>query len=112
VTFVIAVKAVNDPPAGTDKTITTNEDAAYTFTAADFGFSDPVERDVTTLPDFTVLLSVAVPQSPVRPSAWVHEMPGGGRVFYTGFGHAASAFQEPEVMRFIMTGIKWAAHRL
>ena len=33
--------AVNDAPAGTDKTVTTLEDTAYTFTAADFGFSDP-----------------------------------------------------------------------
>ena len=29
---------VNDAPAGTDKTITTNEDTGYTFTAADFDF--------------------------------------------------------------------------
>jgi hypothetical protein len=70
------------------------------------------KRDVTILPDFTVLLNADVPQFPERPSAWVHELPGGARVFYTAFGHAVSAFQEPEVMRFIMTGIKWAAHRL
>lgn len=68
------------------------------------------KRDVTILPDFTVLLTADV--APKRPSAWVHEMPGDGRVFYTAFGHAVSAFQEPEVMRLIMTGIKWAAHRL
>ncbi len=34
------VKSVNDEPAGTDKTITMLEDGAYTFAAADFGFSD------------------------------------------------------------------------
>ena len=70
------------------------------------------KRDVTILPDFTVLLSVAVPQAPTRPSGWVHDMPGGGRVFYTAFGHDVKAFQEPEVMRLLRTGIKWAAHRL
>ena len=32
---------VNDAPAGTDKTVTTLEDSATTFTAADFGFTDP-----------------------------------------------------------------------
>jgi hypothetical protein len=70
------------------------------------------KRDVAILPDFTVLLNADVPQAEKRPSAWVHEMPGDARVFYTAFGHAVSAFQEPEVMRLIMTGIKWAAHRL
>ncbi|MEC5387334.1 DUF4347 domain-containing protein, partial [Uliginosibacterium sp. H3] len=36
----ISVTAVNDAPTGADKTITTNEDTAYTFAASDFGFSD------------------------------------------------------------------------
>ena len=31
---------MNDAPSGTDKTVTTSEDTAYTFTVADFGFSD------------------------------------------------------------------------
>jgi hypothetical protein len=75
----------------------------YTFT-----------RDVTTLPGFTVLLlgDEDDHQFPERPSAWVHDLSGGGRVFYTAFGHAVSAFEEPKVMQLIITGIKWAAHRL
>ena len=32
--------AANTPPAGTNKTVTTNEDTPYTFAAADFGFTD------------------------------------------------------------------------
>jgi hypothetical protein len=36
-TFDLTVTAVNDPPAGTDNTVSTAEDTAYTFTAADFG---------------------------------------------------------------------------
>ena len=40
-TITINVTAVNDAPAGANKTVTTLEDTAYTFTAADFGFSDP-----------------------------------------------------------------------
>jgi type 1 glutamine amidotransferase len=52
-----------------------------------------------------------------RPSAWVHEMPpqGGapaGRMFYSAFGHLTSAFEEKQVMDFIIAGIKWAAGRL
>ena len=40
-TSTITITSVNDAPAGTDKTVTINEDAAYTFSAADFGFTDP-----------------------------------------------------------------------
>ncbi|MCC7037441.1 MAG: cadherin domain-containing protein, partial [Alphaproteobacteria bacterium] len=40
-TFTFNVTSVNDAPAGTDTTVTTLEDTAYTFTAANFGFSDP-----------------------------------------------------------------------
>ena len=46
---------MNDAPAGTDGTITTQEDTAYTFTTSDFGFSDPDGNSllgikITTLP--------------------------------------------------------------
>ncbi len=43
------VNPVNDAPAGTDKTITTNEDTAYAFTAADFGFTDPNDSPANAL---------------------------------------------------------------
>jgi hypothetical protein len=54
-TFPIAVANVNEAPAGTDKTInplldaTLQEDGSYTFTAADFGFSDPSDTPANTL---------------------------------------------------------------
>ncbi|MDB5556906.1 MAG: outer rane adhesin like protein [Rhizobium sp.] len=38
--FTITVNNVNDAPTGLDKTVTASEDTAYTFSAADFGFSD------------------------------------------------------------------------
>ena len=44
-TMTVNVNPVNDEPAGTDQTITTTEDVAYSFTPADFGFSD-VEGDL------------------------------------------------------------------
>jgi type 1 glutamine amidotransferase len=74
-------------------------------------------RDVGGLPDFTVLLLGNAPglnQSPAfeRPITWVHNVPGGGRLFYTAFGHGVGAFMEPAMMKMIMTGIKWAAHRI
>src|SRR5262249_15780182 len=38
--LAVKVTAEDDAPAGTDTTVTTNEDRVYTFTAADFGFTD------------------------------------------------------------------------
>jgi hypothetical protein len=40
-TVNITVTSVNDAPAGTDGSATINEDTSYTFSAADFGFTDP-----------------------------------------------------------------------
>src|SRR6185295_2069988 len=42
-TITIDVNSVNDAPSGTDNTVTTNEDTAKTFAAADFGFSDVID---------------------------------------------------------------------
>ena len=39
-TLTITVNLVNDAPSGTDRTVRINGDAAYVFSAADFGFSD------------------------------------------------------------------------
>ena len=47
--FTVNVPAVNDAPIGASKTVTTNEDTTYTFTAADFGFSDPDDAPGNTL---------------------------------------------------------------
>jgi hypothetical protein len=40
-TMTVDVTSVNDAPAGADRTVATLEDTRYTFTAADFGFTDP-----------------------------------------------------------------------
>ncbi|MGI0481998.1 cadherin-like domain-containing protein [Geminocystis sp. CENA526] len=59
VTLTTSVTSVNDAPSGADNTITTDEDQSYTFTVADFGFSDPKDSiepnnlnrvKITTLP--------------------------------------------------------------
>ncbi len=57
-TITFDVDPVNDAPAGTDNTITINEDGSHTFAAGDFGFSDPNDASpdtfqsvmITTLP--------------------------------------------------------------
>src|SRR6185369_7307449 len=42
-TMTVNVTSVNDAPVGTNTTVTTLEDTVYTFTAANFGFTDPVD---------------------------------------------------------------------
>ncbi|TAL39131.1 MAG: hypothetical protein EPN97_02935, partial [Alphaproteobacteria bacterium] len=48
-TITFNVTSVNDAPAGTDKTITMLEDASYTFSTSDFGFSDANDSPANTL---------------------------------------------------------------
>ena len=49
VTSTIDITAVSDAPAGANNTVTTNEDQAYSFTPANFGFSDPLDNPGDTL---------------------------------------------------------------
>src|SRR5207249_704103 len=48
-TMTVNVTSVNDAPAGTDKAVTTNEDTDYTFSAVDFGFTDPSDTPANAL---------------------------------------------------------------
>ncbi len=48
-TSTITITPVNDAPAGADNTVTIGEDTSFTFTAADFGFSDPNDSPNNTL---------------------------------------------------------------
>jgi hypothetical protein len=52
----VTINSVNDEPSGADKTVATNQDTDYTFTTADFGFSDAIDLNslsgvlITTTP--------------------------------------------------------------
>lgn len=48
-TATITIAPVNDAPSGADRTVTIGEDTTYTFTAADFGFSDPNDSPANAL---------------------------------------------------------------
>ncbi|WP_440618263.1 VCBS domain-containing protein [Candidatus Pelagibacter sp. HIMB1493] len=56
-TLIITVTGVNDVPTASNKTVTTNEDTAYVFSASDFGYTDADDDDalvsikITTLED-------------------------------------------------------------
>ena len=51
------VTPVQDAPTGTDNTVTKKDDAGYTFTPAEFGFSDVDAGDNLTKIQITVLES-------------------------------------------------------
>lgn len=61
-TFTFDVTSVNDAPGGTDKTLTLLEDTPHPFTAADFGFTDPV--DVLYASGANALTSVTITTLP------------------------------------------------
>ena len=54
--LTIAIGGSSDAPAGTDRSIAIDEDGAYVFAAADFGFSDPAENDA-----FAALVIASLP---------------------------------------------------
>ena len=56
--FFINVTPVSDAPSGADKVVATSEDTSYTFTLADFGFSDP---DDSPADDFINVRIASVP---------------------------------------------------
>ncbi|MEZ6135354.1 MAG: LamG-like jellyroll fold domain-containing protein [Pirellulaceae bacterium] len=64
------VLPINDAPSGADNTITINEDATYTFTAADFGFSD-IDNDAFN-------------------RVWIMTLPGAGQLKFNGSTFAAN----------------------
>ena len=88
--MTINVNSVNDAPAGTDNTVTTNEDTDYTFSAADFGFSDPDGNSfaavtITTLPAAGTLKLSGVPVTAGQ-SITVADLPGRDRLLDRGGG--------------------------
>ncbi|WP_139295218.1 cadherin-like domain-containing protein, partial [Planktothrix tepida] len=58
----IVVTAFNNTPTATDKTLTVNEDNNYTFTTADFGFSDLDTEDILASIKITQLPTVGTLQ--------------------------------------------------
>ncbi len=60
-------------------------------------------------PEIKVLASLDEPEH--RPVSWIHELTGGGRMFYTVQGHNRSCYAEPLFRKHILGAVEWAAHR-
>ncbi len=58
--FTVNVLNVNDAPSGSNGLVTTSEDTTYTFSAADFGFSDPLDTPSNNLSEIIVITSPAL----------------------------------------------------
>lgn len=56
----------------------------------------------------TILAKLASDQ---RPVSWIHELPGGGRMFYTIQGHAIGYYAEDTFRKHVLGGLLWAAKR-
>ncbi|MBV5304259.1 MAG: tandem-95 repeat protein, partial [Chlorobium sp.] len=59
----ITITEQNDPPVGTATTVTVNEDTTYTFTAANFGYTQPGDETDT-------LLAVRIDTLPTNGTLW------------------------------------------
>jgi type 1 glutamine amidotransferase len=65
-------------------------------------------RSLDGLPGVTILAKLASDQ---RPVSWIHELPGGGRMFYTIQGHNIKYYAEDTLRKHILGGLLWAAKR-
>ncbi len=98
--FTITVNSVNDEPAGTDNTLTTQEDTSYPFAAADFGFSDTDGNSlaavkITTLPTAgrLQLSGSSVVAGQLIPAASLANLSFSPALNANGTGYASFTFQ-------------------
>ena len=69
-TLIFTVTGVNDVPTASNKTVTTNEDTAYVFSASDFGYTDADDDDALVSIKITTLEDAGALQY-YNGSAWV-----------------------------------------
>jgi type 1 glutamine amidotransferase len=67
-----------------------------------------MSRPLDGRPGITILARL---QSDQRPISWIHELPGGGRMFYTAQGHNIATYAEDTLRKHILGGLLWAAKR-
>jgi Ca2+-binding RTX toxin-like protein len=101
--IALNIAPLNSAPAGSDKTVTINEDTSYVFSASDFGFSDPNNTPansfnqvrITTLPNNGVLLlnGVAVSAGSFITVADLPKLIYAPAVNVNGLGSASFTFQ-------------------
>ena len=71
--------------------------------------------DPAKLPNVKVLMNLVESsfdstRNRYHPICWCQEFPGGGRMWYSGFGHYVSYYRDTVVQKVLLGGILWAAH--
>lgn len=83
----------------------------WTLTDEWYDFRAPVADYVTPLlSTATTAYTEDKPPGGDHPIAWFHEFEG-GRVFYTGLGHTPEVFSNPEFVKHVREGLRWAMGR-
>lgn len=72
-----------------------------------YNFKAPLPSNVNVLLDLDESSYEGKQMGGYHPIAWYHHYEG-GRVFYTGLGHAPKTFQQEEFSLHLKEGIKWA----
>lgn len=105
-------------PKGTPTAMLTRRDARHPATAAlpeTFSRTDEWYYYQDYDPTLRLLLtfdpaSIGEKDVNPRPIAWAHVFEG-GRVFYTGLGHAADGWDDPNLVAHLTGGLNWALGR-
>lgn len=105
-------------PPGTPTATLTRHDARHPATAplpARFRRADEWYYYEDFDPTVRLLLSfdpasIGEPDANPNPIAWAHEFEG-GRVFYTGLGHTAEGWRDPDLRAHVAGGLRWALAR-
>jgi len=84
--------------------------AAWVWTDEWYDFRDGPGEDASVVMELDESSYRGARMGEPHPIAWYHVYDG-GRAFYTGLGHRASAFSDPLFMRHLLGGILWAAGR-
>ncbi len=82
-------------------------DKEWNVTDEWYNFRDPVPDYVTVLLDIDESTVEGKKMNAYHPIAWYH-LYEGGRCFYTGLGHTEEIYSNPDYLKHIEEGIKWA----
>ncbi|NJC27765.1 ThuA domain-containing protein [Neolewinella antarctica] len=72
-----------------------------------YNFKNPIPNNISVLLDLDESTYEGKQMGGYHPIAWYHYYEG-GRVFYTGLGHTAETFVQPDFVTHLREGIRWA----
>jgi len=82
-------------------------DKQWNITDEWYNFREPIPDYVTVLLDIDESTIEGKKMDTYHPIAWYHTYQG-GRCFYTGLGHTEKIYTNPDYLKHVEEGIKWA----